>query len=67
MKMENLEKVLQILESDNVIFDYEILSDTEVNIMNKVIKNEEVFLRVYTFSFKNSKVSIEIEDLDFDD
>ena len=35
--------------------------------MNKITKNGEVFLRVYTFSFKNSKVSIEIEDLDFDD
>ena len=67
MKMENLEKILQILESDNVILDYEILSDTEVNIMNKIIKNGEIFLRVYTFSFKNSKMSIEIEDLDFDD
>lgn len=66
MKMENLEKVLQILESDNVILDYEILSDTEVNIMNKVIKNGEIFLRVYTFSLGNSKMSIEIEDIDFD-
>ena len=67
MKMENLEKILQILESDNVILDYEILSDTEVNVMNKITKNGKIFLRVYAFSFKNSKMSIEIEDLDFDD
>ena len=66
MKMENLEKVLKILESDNVIFDYEILSDTDVNVINKVTKNGKVFLRVYTFSLGNSKMSIEIEDLDFD-
>ena len=67
MKMENLEKVLKILESDNVIFDYKILNDTEVNVMNRITKNGKIFLRVYTFSFKNSKMSIEIEDLDYDD
>ena len=67
MKMENLEKILKILESDNVIFDYEILNDTEVNVMNRIAKNGKIFLRVYTFSFKNSKMFIEIEDLDYDD
>lgn len=65
MNMENLEKALTILESDNVILEYEILSDNEVNVMNKITKNGKVFLRVYTFSFKNSKMSIEIEDLDY--
>ena len=66
MTMENLERMLKFLKGENVIFDYEILSDTEVNIMNKITKNGEVFLRVYTFSLKNSKMSIEIEDIDFD-
>lgn len=66
MKMENLERMLRFLKGENVIFDYEILSDTDVNIMNTVTKNEIVFLRVYTFSLKNSKMSIEIEDIDFD-
>lgn len=66
MTMENLERMLRFLKGENVIFDYEILSDTDVNIMNTVTKNEIVFLRVYTFSLKNSKMSIEIEDIDFD-
>ena len=66
MKMENLERMLKFLKGEKVIFDYEILSDTEVNIMNTVIKNGIIFLRVYTFSLGNSKMSIEIEDIDFD-
>lgn len=66
MKMENLERMLRFLKGENVIFDYEVLSDTDVNIMNTVTKNEIVFLRIYTFSLKNSKMSIEIEDIDFD-
>ena len=66
MKMENLERMLKFLKGEKVIFDYEILSDTDVNIMNTVTKNGTVFLRVYTFSLKNSKMSIEIEDIDFD-
>ena len=66
MTMENLERMLKFLKGENIIFDYEILSNTEINIMNKITKNEEVFLRVYTFSLKNSKLSIEIEDIDFD-
>ena len=66
MKMENLERMLKFLKGEKVIFDYEILSDTDVNIMNKVTKNGKVFLRVYTFSLRNSKMSIEIEDIDFD-
>lgn len=66
MKMENLERMLRFLKGENVIFDYEILSDTDINIMNTITKNEIVFLRVYTFSLKNSKMSIEIEDIDFD-
>ena len=66
MKMENLERMLKFLKGENVIFDYEILSDTDINIMNTVTKDGIVFLRVYTFSFENSKMSIEIEDIDFD-
>ena len=66
MKMENLERMLRFLKGENVIFDYEILSDTDVNIMNTITENGIVFLRVYTFSLKNSKMSIEIEDIDFD-
>lgn len=66
MKMENLERMLRFLKGENVISDYEVLSDTDVNIMNTITKNGTVFLRVYTFSLKNSKMSIEIEDIDFD-
>ena len=66
MKMENLERMLRFLKGENVIFDYEVLSDTDVNIMNTVIKNGIIFLRVYTFSLGNYKMSIEIEDIDFD-
>lgn len=66
MKMENLERMLRFLKGENVIFDYEILSDTDVNIMNTITENGITFLRVYTFSLKNSKMSIEIEDIDFD-
>ena len=66
MKMENLERMLKFLKGEKVIFDYEILSDTDVNIMNTITKNGIVFLRVYTFSLKNSKMSIEIEDREFD-
>lgn len=66
MTMENLERMLRFLKGENVIFDYEVLSDTDINIMNTITKNGTVFLRVYTFSLKNSKMSIEIEDIDFD-
>lgn len=66
MKMEDLERMLRFLKGENVIFDYEILSDTDVNIMNTITKNGIVFLRVYTFSLGNSKMSIEIEDIDLD-
>ena len=43
MKMENLERMLKFLKGEKVIFDYEILSDTDVNIMNTVIKNGIIF------------------------
>ena len=66
MKIENWERMLKFLKGEKVIFDYEILSDNDVNIMNTVIKNGIIFLRVYTFFFFNSKMSIEIEDIDFD-
>lgn len=65
--MEKLEMFLGVLERDGVIYDYEVLDDNVVNIMNEITKDEKDFLRVYTFSFENSKVSVEVEDLERED
>ena len=65
--MEKLEMFLGVLERDGVIYDYEVLDDNVVNIMDEITKNEKDFLRVYTFSFENSKASVEIEDLERED
>ena len=62
--MEKLEMFLGVLERDGVIYDYEVLDDNVVNVMDEITKNEKDFLRVYTFSFENSKASVEIEDLE---
>ena len=65
--MEKLEMFLGVLERDGVIYDYEVLDDNTVNIMDEITKDEKNFLRVYTFSFEISKVSVEIEDLERED
>lgn len=51
-----LEKILKVLESENVIYDYEIINDNDINI---VVDNV-----VYNFQLENNNFTLKITELD---
>lgn len=51
-----LEKILKVLESENVIYDYEIINDNDINI---VVDNV-----VYNFQLENNSFTLKISELD---
>lgn len=51
-----LEKILKVLESENVIYDYEIIDNNDINI---VVDNI-----VYNFKLEDSNFTLKISELD---
>lgn len=51
-----LEKILKVLESENVIYDYEIINNNDINI---VVDNV-----VYSFQLENNSFTLKISELD---
>ena len=51
-----LEKILKVLESENVIYDYEIINDNDINI---VVDNV-----VYNFKLEDNIFTLKISELD---
>lgn len=51
-----LEKILKVLESENVIYDYEIIEDNDINI---VINNT-----VYNFKQEDNTFTLTITELE---
>lgn len=51
-----LEKILKVLESENVIYDYEIINDNDINI---VVDNV-----VYNFKIEDNSFTLKITELD---
>lgn len=51
-----LEKILKVLESENVIYDYEIINDNNINI---VVDNT-----VYNFNQEDNTFTLKITELE---
>lgn len=50
-----LEKILKVLESENVIYDYEIIEDNDINIV--------VDTTVYNFKQEDNSFTLKITEL----